>query len=95
MSDSITRRVSVALAVVALLAVSTVAVAHGHSDLSSADEAHCPLCIAVHRAKHAVAAPVIALCFVALETAIPVPSKTLVVPFVPSCLAQGRAPPQL
>jgi hypothetical protein len=95
MIDPITRRISVGLTIVTLLAVSTVAVAHGHPDLNSVDEAHCPLCIAVHRAKQAVTAPVATLCFLVVETPIQVPLKSLLAAFIQPRPAQGRSPPQL
>jgi hypothetical protein len=95
MGNRITRRVLVILAILAFLAVSTVAAAHSHLNANSSDESHCPLCIAVHRGKHAVAAPVIALGFTAVQTAILVRSRILIVPFIQPHLAQDRAPPKL
>ena len=37
------------------MAVSTVALAHGHTDAKSVDESHCAMCMAVHSATHVVA----------------------------------------
>ena len=95
MSNPFTRRVLVVLAILTLVAVSTAAVAHGHLDANSADESHCPLCMAVHSAKNVVITPVVTLCFTALQTAILVPSKSSAIVFVQPLLTQDRAPPEL
>jgi hypothetical protein len=95
MSNPFTRRVLVVLAILALVAISTAAIAHGHLDVNSADESHCPLCMAVHTAKHAVAAPIITLGFKTVQTAILVPSKSSAIVFIQPLLTQDRAPPQL
>ena len=95
MGNRIARRVLVILAALALLTVSTVAAAHGHLHTNSADESHCPLCVAVHRAKVAVATPAITLCFAAVQTAVLGTSRKLLVPVIQPCVAQDRAPPQL
>jgi hypothetical protein len=94
MSNPLTRRLLVVLAILVLVVVSTAASAHGHLDANS-NESHCPLCIAVHRAKHAIATVGITLCFMAVEAVCLVPSKSLAVPFIQPRLAQGRAPPKL
>jgi hypothetical protein len=87
------RRVSVSLVIVALLVLSTAAVAHGHLDAASADESHCPLCIAVHSAKHAVTPPAVGLSFAQVETAVFAPPAILSLVFAALLLRQGRAPP--
>jgi hypothetical protein len=95
MSNPFTRRVSVVLAILALVAVSTAAVAHGHLDANSADESHCSLCMAVHAAKQVVITPVVALCFTAVQTDILIPSRSSAIVFVQPLLTQDRAPPEL
>jgi hypothetical protein len=89
------RRVLVVLAVLALVAVSTAAVAHGHLDTNCAHESHCPLCMALHNAKHALVTPIATLCFTTVQAARLVPSKDVAVVFAEPLLTQGRAPPQL
>jgi len=89
------RRVLVVVAVLAVVAVSTAAVAHGHPHGNSADESHCQLCIALHNAKHALVSPIATLCFTTVHTSSLVPSKDIVVVFAQPRLTQDRAPPQL
>lgn len=95
MSNRFLRQVMIVFAILALVAVSTVAMAHGHLGAKSATESHCPLCMAVHNAKHAVAAPVATPCFAIVQTAMVVPSKSTAIRFVQTLLTQDRAPPQL
>jgi hypothetical protein len=95
MSDIFTRRVPVVLAILALVVVSTAAVAHGHLDANSSDKSHCPLCMAVHAAKQAVIIPAVALCFTAVQTGILIPSRSSAIVFVQPLLTQDRAPPAL
>lgn len=95
MRNPLTRRVSVVLAMLAFVAVSTAALAHGHLDANSSDESHCGLCMAVHAAKQAVITPVIALYFAAVQTAILIPSRSSAIVFVQPLLTQDRAPPEL
>ena len=58
MTNRFTRLLLIFVAILALVIVSTAAVAHGHLDANSADESHCPLCMALQSAKQAVVAPV-------------------------------------
>lgn len=83
------------VAILALVTVSTAAVAHGHLDANSADESHCPLCLALHSAKQAVVAPVVALSFTQVQAGILVPANGSAVAFVQPRLTQDRAPPPL
>jgi hypothetical protein len=95
MSWSSTRRILVLLAIVAIVALSTAAVAHAHfGPNAAADESHCPLCMAVHGAKHVVTTPVIGLRFAPVETAVLVPSISFAIFFVQPLPTQGRAPPR-
>jgi hypothetical protein len=43
--------------IVALLAITTVALAHGHFGANSPDESHCPFCTALHAAKQVLVNP--------------------------------------
>ena len=95
MSNRFLREVIIVFAILALVAVSTVAIAHGHLGSKSATESHCPLCVAVHNAKHAIAAPVAKHCLAIVQTAIIVSSKSTAVSFVHALLIQDRAPPRL
>jgi hypothetical protein len=95
MTNRFTRLLLTFVAILALVTVSTAAVAHGHLDANSADESHCPLCMALHSAKQAVVAPVVALCFTQVQTGILVPSNSSAVAFVQPLLPQDRAPPRL
>ena len=61
------RQALVFLATLSFLAVSTLALAHGHPDAKSADESHCAMCMAMHSTTHAVATPDITLIFTAVE----------------------------
>ena len=89
-----TRRVLVPLMILAFIVLSTAAVAHGHFGVNSADESHCPLCMAVHGAKHAVTAPIVALRFTATETDLLVDSTSLAAVVVQVPLTKDRAPPR-
>ena len=89
----LTRRLLVILAILALVIISTAAAAHGHVRTKS-DESQCPLCIAVHRAKHVVAAVGVALCFTPVQTAFLVPRTNSAIPFIEPTLTKDRAPPQ-
>jgi Protein of unknown function (DUF2946) len=95
MNHSCLRRVIVVLATLAIVAVSTAAVAHGHLDAHSADESHCELCMALHNAKHALVTPIATLCFTTVQTASLVASRGVAVILVQPLLTQDRAPPQL
>jgi hypothetical protein len=87
------RQVLVSLAAVTFLVVSTIALAHGHTDGRSADTLHCAMCMAVHSATHVVRAPMIALSITAVEDPLCIPPKSVPVPFVWPTLNQYRAPP--
>src|ERR1700688_1200877 len=89
------RRSFALLATLAFLVVSTVALAHGHTDAKSVDESHCAMCMAVHSATHVVATPSITLIFTAVENPLLVLCKNLIVSFAWRSLNQGRAPPSL
>lgn len=85
MTNRFTRLLLIFVAVLALVTVSTATVAYGHLDANSADESHCPLCMALHSAKQAVVAPVVALCFTQVRQAI------LFLPVVPSLSSSSRS----
>jgi Protein of unknown function (DUF2946) len=88
------RRALIVLAILSLVVLSTAAVAHGHFGANAAaDESHCPLCMAVHSAKHAVTAPVSGLLFTAMQTAVVVSLTTFSIVLTKGLLTQGRAPP--
>jgi hypothetical protein len=90
-----TRRVLIGLTILALVVLSTAAVAHAHfGPHADADEAHCPLCMAVHNAKDAVVTPIVALHFAAVQMAILAPLTSSIMVFVQPPLRQDRAPPQ-
>jgi len=89
------RRALVLLATLAFLVVSTLALAHGHTDAGSGDESHCAMCMAVHSATHVVATPNITLIFTAIKGPSLVPSKNFLVSFARISLNQDRAPPSL
>jgi hypothetical protein len=89
------RRSFALLATLAFLVVSTIALAHGHTDAKSADESHCAMCMAVHSATHVVATPNITLIFTAIEGPSLLPSKNFLVSFACISLNQNRAPPSL
>jgi hypothetical protein len=95
MNSPLNRRVLIVLSILALVVISTAAVAHGHLTANSADESHCPLCMAVHNAKHAVAAPVATPWFAIVQTAILVSSENIAILSVRPFPTQDRAPPQL
>lgn len=95
MNHPFIRRALVVVAILAFVAISTAAVAHGHLNANSVNESHCPLCMAVHNAKHAVAAPIATPCFTIVQTAILVPSDSSAISFVQPLLTQDRAPPQI
>ena len=89
------RQALVLLATLCFLAVSTLALAHGHPDTSSADESHCAMCMAIHSTTHAVATPDITLSFTAVETPFIASPKSLQLAFAWPTLNQDRAPPSL
>jgi hypothetical protein len=95
MSQFSIRRLSVLLVILALLVLSTAAVAHGHFGATSADESHCPLCMAVHGGKHAVTPPVLGLNFTLVKTAAAAAPKSCSPIFATLLLRQGRSPPVL
>lgn len=85
------RRLLIFTLIVALAAVSTAVVAHGHEKAS--EEAHCSLCLAMHSASRAVVLPAPTLFFSALRSAMAVRPPTLA-PAVPRLRqVQDRAPP--
>ena len=88
------RAALIVLTILSLVVLSTAAVAHGHfGPNAAAEESHCPLCMAVHSAKHAVTAPIIALRFTAVQTAVLVSSTSFFIVLAQGPLTQGRAPP--
>jgi hypothetical protein len=89
------RRPLVLVAILAFLVVSTVALAHGHTDAKSAEESHCAMCMAVHSATHAIATPNITLIFTALEAPFLISSRNSLASFAWPTLNQDRAPPSL
>lgn len=89
------RQALVFLATLAFLAVSTLALAHGHTDAKSVDESHCAMCMAVHSATHVVATPIVTLFFTVVENAFLIPPKSFLVSFAWPSLNQDRAPPSL
>jgi hypothetical protein len=89
------RQALVFLATLCFLAVSTLALAHGHTDAKLVDEFHCPMCMAVHRSTHAVAAPNVTLSFTAVETPFLAAPRSLLLAFAWPTLTQDRAPPSL
>jgi NADH:ubiquinone oxidoreductase subunit 2 (subunit N) len=93
--NQIARRSFALLATLAFLVVSTIALAHGHTDAKSVDESHCAMCMAVHSATHVVATPNIILIFTALESPSLVPPRNFLVSFACITLNQDRAPPSL
>jgi hypothetical protein len=95
LSNRFARQTIVLIATLTFLAVSTVALAHGHADAKSVDESHCAMCMAVHSATHVVATPSITLIFTAVENPLLVLCKNSIVSFAWHSLVQGRAPPSL
>jgi hypothetical protein len=95
MSKSLARQGFGLLATLAFLTVSTVALAHSHQDVNSADESHCVMCMAVHGATHLIAAPGVALHFAPVQVPLLVFAERINLPFVEQFAIQGRAPPQV
>jgi hypothetical protein len=95
LSNRFARPPLVLIATLAFLAVSTLALAHGHTDAKSVDESHCAMCLAVHSATHAIATPNITLIFTAVEAPFLIPSRNSFVSFAWPTLNQDRAPPSL
>lgn len=93
MRNVILRRGVVLLAAVALLALSTVALAHGHSKLNSADDSHCALCMAMHGTRAMVASAVVTLNFTPIQFSTVIRSAGSCPVLVYGSAAQGRAPP--
>ena len=93
-STSFLHRLVVVLAVIVFIAVSTAALAHGHSDTKSINESHCATCIAVHSAALAILTAAVALTLAAVlaSYAFAAPGHTLVSGSLRP--VQGRAPPQ-
>lgn len=91
--NRLARQASVLLATLCFLAVSTLALAHGHTDAKSVDESHCAMCMAVHSSTHAVATPNVILCFMAVETPFLASPKSLLGAFASFSLNHDRAPP--
>lgn len=90
----VSRRVIVVLAALALLALSTAAVAHGHLDLGSVQDSHCVLCMAVHTT-HAVLGPAVTVSCARVQAALCVPLKVWMPAYVESLPTHDRAPPAL
>ena len=95
MSRHFIRRVITPLAILALLVLSTAAVAHGHFGASSITESHCPLCMVVHGAKYVVTGPVLALRPFVVQSALSDASGQRAIASVQPLLIQDRAPPRL
>ncbi len=93
--NRLARQVAFFLATLAFLMVSTVALTHGHPNWKSADESHCAMCVAVHSSTHAVATPVVTLCFTAVRSSVLVSPKGFLLSYAPPSLNQDRAPPAL
>ena len=89
------RQFLVFVAALVFLAVSTLALIHGHVDSKSADESHCAMCMAVHSATHAVATPIITLVFTVVENPFRAPLKSFLIAFASPNLNKDRAPPSL
>jgi hypothetical protein len=89
------RQFLVFVAALVFLAVSTLALTHGHVDSKSADESHCAMCMAVHSATHVVATPIVSLLFTVVENPFRAPLKNLLIAFASPTLDQDRAPPSL
>jgi hypothetical protein len=89
------RQVLVFVATLVFLAVSTLALTHGHGDSKSVDESHCAMCMAVHSATHVVATPIITLFFTVVEDPFLAPLKSFLVAFAWPTLNKDRAPPSL
>ena len=89
------RQFLVFVAALVFLAVSTLALIHGHVDSKSADESHCAMCMAVHSATHVVATPIITLFFTAVDDPFLAPLKNLTIAFAWPTLDKDRAPPSL
>jgi hypothetical protein len=88
-------RALVSVAIVALLLLSTAAVAHFHFGADAATEAHCPLCMALHNAKHAVTNSILPVVFCPTQTAVLADVAVVAFLFELPLLIQGRAPPTL
>ena len=96
MNRSLKYRALVTVVILALIAVATAATAHGHLGTNaSADESHCPLCMAVHAAKHALFAPLIEPRLAVVQTTVFISPTNLVIILVCPLLTEGRAPPSL
>ena len=95
MFNPFTRRVLIIVVTLALLTVSTAALAHGHLDTKSSDESHCAMCLAVHSATHLVGTAIVSLHFTIIQTAVVVRPELSTLAFVESLSNQDRAPPQL
>jgi hypothetical protein len=89
------RQFLVFVAALVFLAVSTLALIHGHVDSKSADESHCAMCMAVHSATHAVATPIITLFFTVVENPFRALLKSFLIAFASPNLNKDRAPPSL
>jgi hypothetical protein len=93
--DHLARQVSLFLATLAFLVVSTTALAHSHPNWKSADGPHCAICMAVHSSTHAIATPVVTLYFGAVQSSAVVSPKGFLLAYAPPALNQDRAPPSL
>ena len=93
--NRLARQVAFFLATLAFLLVSTAALTHGHPNWKSADESHCAMCMAAQSSAHAVATPVVTLCFTAVQSSVLVSPKGFLLSYAPPALNQDRAPPTL
>jgi hypothetical protein len=93
--NRLARQLLVLLATLVFLAVSTLALTHGHVDSKSADESHCAMCMAVHSATHVVVTPIITLFFTAVEDSFLTPRNSFLIAFAWPTLDKDRAPPSL
>jgi hypothetical protein len=80
-------------AILAFLAVSTAALAHGHLDKNDTDESHCVMCRVAHGVTHLTAAPAIGLQFTAVQIGLLVLSESVRISCSQLHSFEGRAPP--
>jgi hypothetical protein len=83
------------LVIVAVMVLSTAAVVHSHVGRNSGDESHCPLCMAVHSAKHAVAQAALVLFGSSAPVAFVADRPVLAPDVAQLLLIHGRAPPAI
>ena len=82
-------------AILAFLAVSTVALAHRHSDTKSVDGSPCAMCLATHSATHLVVTPIITLHFTGVHNPLLVAAKSSLLALEWPAVNRDRAPPSL